>query len=104
MTKINMNIKKFFVEDNVCSPYKLILNRTHNYLVSNGYESTEDRKEADCIVIGTCAAFKSLEDETVSFIEKAAKERKKDSQLVIFGCLPGIDGKKVKRWQQNMTK
>jgi|GEM_PF-1799967 len=91
--------KKFFIEDNVCTPYKLILNRAHNYLTMNGMFVTENRKEADTIIIGTCAAFQSLENTTISFIEKAQEEKKNDAELVIFGCMNGINPTKVKSYK-----
>ena len=91
-------IKKFFIEDNACTPYKLILNRAHNYLLLNGMEATNCRGEADIIIIGTCGAFQSMEEETIRFIEKAKAEKKKDTELIVFGCLPGIHSQRVKSY------
>lgn len=89
-------MRKFYIKDNVCTPYKLMLNRMSNYLTANKLVSTDKLQEADLVIIGTCGAFKSLEDEAVSYMESARKDMKKGAELVAYGCLLGINTERVK--------
>lgn len=91
-------MKKFYIKDNVCTPYKLMLHRMSNYLKANEIVATTELKNADMLIIGTCGAFKSLEDEAVGFIEDAKKNMKEGAELVVYGCLVGIDAPRVRSY------
>ena len=82
----------------MCTPYKLILNRMNNFFTANKMGPTAKQDESDVVVIGTCGAFKSLEDEAVGLIKLAKKEMKSGSELIVFGCLPGINMPRVKSY------
>lgn len=86
-------MKKFYMEDNMCTPYKLILNKANNYLLANGWQSVDSPDEADVQIVGGCAAFHSLEAEALGLIDKA---KKTTAEVVVFGCLPTISPEKVK--------
>ncbi|MBN2452665.1 MAG: radical SAM protein [Candidatus Omnitrophica bacterium] len=94
-------MRSFYIKDNVCTPYKLILNRINNYLMANDMVPTTNQSEADVVIIGTCGAFKSLEDEAVGFIEAARTGMKSGAELVVFGCLPGINMKRIRPFSPN---
>lgn len=96
-------MKTFYIKDNVCTPYKLMLNRMSNYLKANKMFPADKACAADMVIIGTCGAFKSLEDEAVGFIESAKKDMKKGAELVVYGCLLGINVNKVKSYSPNRT-
>jgi ribosomal protein S12 methylthiotransferase len=51
------------------------------------YELTNDIKEADVIIINTCGFIESAKEESINTILEANEERKKDSILVVTGCL-----------------
>lgn len=101
--------QKFFIQDNVCTPYKLILSRAHNYLLANGMQEALSLDQADTVIVGTCAAFKSLRDETVDLIDSGemhrqkSKQNGKDVELVIFGCLPNIEPETTKVYNANQV-
>jgi tRNA A37 methylthiotransferase MiaB len=65
-------------------------NRIHNYLVSNGISFTNNFKEAELIVISTCAVNKEQEDDTIRAIKYHIKRKAKNSKIVLVGCLPAI--------------
>ena len=88
-----MSSKKFFIEDNMCTPYKLLINRTGNYLVANDWTSVDTSKEADVVMIGTCGAFASLEDETLNLCNTHFHD---EAEKIVFGCLPKISPDKTK--------
>ncbi|KAK9906538.1 hypothetical protein WJX75_003709 [Coccomyxa subellipsoidea] len=58
-------------------------------LARNGFTVTEDRVEADCIVVNTCAFVEDAKTESLEAIMEAA-ELKKDGRVqkvVVTGCL-----------------
>lgn len=85
-------MKKYFIKNNVCTPYKLILNKVSGFLTANGWSPVTSQEEADIVIVGTCAAFHSLENESVDFIKDAKQHNK---ELHVFGCLPKISPEKV---------
>lgn len=86
-------MKKFYINDNMCTPYKLILHKVSAFLEANGWQSEEDSKNADTVIVGTCGAFESLEQESYDIYNEHARE---DSHNIIFGCLPRISPDKMK--------
>lgn len=51
------------------------------------YELTDNINEADVIIINTCGFIESAKEESINTIFEANEERKKDSILVVTGCL-----------------
>jgi ribosomal protein S12 methylthiotransferase len=51
------------------------------------YELTNNINEADVIIINTCGFIESAKEESINTIFEANEERKKDSMLVVTGCL-----------------
>jgi ribosomal protein S12 methylthiotransferase RimO len=51
------------------------------------YELTDEINEADVIIINTCGFIESAKEESINTIFEANEERKKDSMLVVTGCL-----------------
>ena len=86
-------MKKYFIRDNVCTPYKLILNRTSNFLTANGWMSVSSADEADVYIVGCCGAFHSLGNEGLGLIKKA---KKTNAEVIVFGCLTTVEPEKVK--------
>ena len=85
-------MKNYFIKDNVCTPYKLILGRVNNYLKANGWQNVASAQEADICLIGCCGAFHSLEDEALGLIADA---KKTGAEINVFGCLVRISPEKV---------
>ena len=85
-------MKKFFIKDNVCTPYKLILSKTENFLTQNGWSKAASADEADVHIVGMCAAFHSLEDEALEFVQDAKKTK---AEVIAYGCLSTISPEKL---------
>ena len=51
------------------------------------YEVTSNVHEADVVIVNTCGFIEAAKEESINAILEAAKERKKDSLLVVSGCL-----------------
>ncbi len=57
--------------------------RMAGVLQHDGYELTANEKEADFIVVNTCSVRKHAEDREISYIVKAAKDKK----VIVAGCM-----------------
>ena len=86
-------MKKYFMKDNVCVPYKLIMSKTNNFLTANGWLSVASADEAEVYIAGCCGAFHSLEGEALDIIREAVETK---AEVVVFGCLVRISPEKIK--------
>jgi len=91
---------KFFIKDNVCVPYKLILSRVNQFLLSNNWENVDDDNDADICIIGVCGAFHSLKKESIKNIQSAQENKIK---IIVFGCLVSIAPKEVQSLSPDIT-
>ncbi|MBF0216024.1 MAG: radical SAM protein [Candidatus Omnitrophica bacterium] len=80
-------MKKYIIKDNVCTPYKLILNRVGRFLDINGWEKVSDKECADVHIVGCCGAFKSLGYEALGLIKEA---KGTGAKVIVFGCLTKV--------------
>jgi len=90
----------YFIKDNVCVPYKLILSRVNSFLNLNNWNLVTDEKNADICIIGTCGAFHSLKDESIKNIKSAQKNKIK---VIVYGCLIKISPEEIKALQPDIT-
>lgn len=66
-------------------------------LVKNGHEITLDEKEADYIIINTCAFINDAKEESINkIIEMGEKRTKKCKGLIVTGCLAQRYEKEIK--------
>jgi len=69
--------------------------RLVDYFKKNEWRISTDFGEADMVLIGTCGFTALNEDKSVKFISIAQKKMRKSAQLIVFGCLPGINGSRL---------
>ncbi|MBI5700826.1 30S ribosomal protein S12 methylthiotransferase RimO [Candidatus Saganbacteria bacterium] len=62
-------------------------------LAELGYEITTIQKEADLIVVNTCAFLKSARKESIETINEAIKNKRRGAKVVVAGCLLEYDKK-----------
>ena len=62
------------------------------YLKVNGWEIIDDLGKADIILLGTCGVSKLREDQSMEYLS-VIKRKNRDSLIIVFGCLPGINEK-----------
>ena len=88
-----MNI---YMEDNLCTVYKLLFNKMHIFFKKNRQVMVTKPSKADIIVIGLCAAFDADEFRSSKIISRMEKLGK---PIYTYGCLikvnPGKIGKKI---------
>ena len=65
------------------------------YFRANGWKLTHCVKDADLIVVATCGFSAHVEDESIRLLSLLDKKRRKDSRLLVVGCLAGINAARV---------
>jgi len=90
----------YYIKDNVCVPYKLILSRVNNFLLSNNWTYVDSENDAEICIIGTCGAFHSLKNESIENIQSA---RKNNTKIIVFGCLVKIAPEEVQSLKPDIT-
>jgi len=86
--------KIFAVNIGGCVERRLDLNKIRNYLIKNNYNLVDKPKDADIIILVTCAALNEVANSTLNIIKNFQKY---DAKLIIGGCLPDIEKKKLSR-------
>lgn len=56
-------------------------------LGERGYILTDSHKDADIIIINTCAFLKTAVEESKTAIKELAADKKRDSKIIVCGCL-----------------
>jgi len=85
-------MKAAYISSTQCTRRSLDANKISRYLIKNGYSITCNPKKADVIILVTCSFRK---EETVYWLKKISYYSKFNSRLIVAGCLPAIDKKKL---------
>jgi len=62
-----------------------------NFLKENGWNITNDLKEADLILFRACGLTEKTAEESLQIIRRVKAEKKENAQFIVWGCLPKID-------------
>jgi len=101
MTRLTNNPLKVFIHRNsVCIRLKLEFNY-EDLFKKNFYKITNKVGDADLILYETCASTHWREDRCVSEIKKLNEKRKKNSKLIICGCMVEINRPRLERLFKN---
>lgn len=72
----------------MCISYLLRLKQMEEYLLRNGWEKTDSTDNADCLLIGACAAF---EPYFGAYADQLRKPLPPGCRVVVYGCLPIVE-------------
>ncbi len=61
------------------------------YLRTNEWDVINDYKKADLILMGTCGFSTVPAEKCLNYLSIACNKKRSDAQLIVFGCLAGID-------------
>jgi len=87
-------MRKVFIYDATpCGRRKLDSKRLSNYFTKNEYIIVKNPKKADIIILNTCAYS---DERTIFSIKKVEDFKKYDADLIVVGCLPGIEEERLK--------
>ena len=88
------NTKKFYITFTGCARRQLDCERIKNYLIANRLELADSPKNADYLFISTCGLTKSHKDMSINRI---LHFKKFNGEIIVCGCLPSMDIKRIKK-------
>jgi tRNA A37 methylthiotransferase MiaB len=88
-------MKKVYIESNGCSVVRHDTQRYSKYFRVNGWKEVKSAKEADLVLLTTCAVVQNTEDSAIEAVKRLKKEIGKDSKLIVGGCLSRINPKRL---------
>jgi len=88
-------MKKYFLYTNGCYLGKVDTGRIELLLNKNGWSRSNTLQGSDIIIFNTCAYSQGKEDDCISTIKKFKKEKGKKTKLIVGGCLPIINKKRM---------
>jgi tRNA A37 methylthiotransferase MiaB len=92
-TKKRPNRKKIYIATTwTCARRKLDARRYSDYFVKNGHILVNDPRKAEIIILVTCADTNSRATEALKEVNKFMNY---PAELIVTGCLPGIDKEKL---------
>ena len=86
-------MKTYFLASAGCPRRAVDSQKIADYLETNNLEYTQDFKQADLIIVSTCAALKSREDLSKTAVSWYQKQKHPNAKIVVAGCL----GKLIRR-------
>lgn len=90
-----MPLKFYLLNENVCIRLMLYGEDVKELLRANNWQETPLIEEADIVLINTCAFMKNAEDRAVHNIQKILRSKRKNQEVVVFGCLPDINPQRL---------
>lgn len=88
-------MKKVYIFTFGCANRYLEAEKYKLFLEKNNYTLTNQPAEADFVIINTCAFRKSEEDTSIDKIKEMQKRIKPGGKIIVGGCLPGINKKRL---------
>ncbi len=85
--------KYFIYAKKFCPRRSLDASKLNRYLLENGLQPVSNPRKADLIFVYTCGGFNYDEERSVSTIEQSLKN--KSAKVVVTGCLPRINPKRL---------
>ena len=84
-------MKTYFLASAGCPRRAVDSQKIADYLEANNLVYTQDFKQADLIVVSTCAALKSREDLSKTAVSWYQKQKHENAKIVVAGCLGKIN-------------
>lgn len=90
-------MKKVYIHStkHPCTENAMNINAIKRWYSSNGWEVISAPAEADIIIVSTCGFSKEQEEYEISVIEKFGREKKDGCELIVTGCLPDINKRRL---------
>lgn len=83
---------KIYMNDNLCTIYKLNFHRLSQYLANNYHQVVDDPKNADAMIAGVCAAFDADENRSIALLVPMTQENK---PTYIIGCMVKVNPERL---------
>ena len=76
---------------NGCPENRIDSARIEQFLVQNGWIITQNLEESNLIIFNACGLTKDTQEGSINIIKKLKKEKNRNSELIVCGCLPRIN-------------
>jgi len=96
-----MNAKKVYVTSKGCFIVQTETNHIAAYLKNNGYELVDNSKEAEAIIITTCAVTGETADANYQAINECIKNRRDGVPVYVVGCYTRIETERLKELESH---
>jgi MiaB/RimO family radical SAM methylthiotransferase len=93
-------MKTYFLASAGCPRRAVDSQKIADYLETNSLEYTQDFKQADLIIVSTCAALKSREDLSKTAVTWYLEQKHRDAKIVVAGCLGKINPEVTKEFEE----
>ncbi len=93
-------MKTYYLASAGCPRRAVDSQKIADYLEANNLKYTQDFKDADLIIVSTCAALKSREDLSKTAITWYQEQKTADSKIVVAGCLGKINPEVKKEFEE----
>jgi MiaB/RimO family radical SAM methylthiotransferase len=93
-------MKTYFLASAGCPRRAVDSQKIADYLETNNLEYTQDFKQADLIIVSTCAALKSREDLSKTAVTWYQEQKHRDAKIVVAGCLGKINPEVKKEFEE----
>ncbi|MGD9134928.1 MAG: MiaB/RimO family radical SAM methylthiotransferase [Desulfobacterales bacterium] len=84
-------MKTYFLASAGCPRRAVDSQKIANYLETNNLVYTQDFKQADLIIVSTCAALQSREDLSKTAVAWYQEQKHQNAKIVVAGCLGKIN-------------
>jgi len=86
---------KIYIKTFGCPLNKFDTNVIEYYILNNGYVLSNYIDHSDVIIVNSCGVKKQTEDKVISYLRKIRNKYGKNKKLILAGCLPRINYKRV---------
>jgi len=83
---------KIYMEENMCTVYKIVFHKMQNILNGIGYENVPSPEGADVCLVGSCAAFNADESRSIEMIGRVIRS---GAPVYVFGCMTSVNPRKI---------
>jgi len=84
-------MKTYYLASAGCPRRAVDSQKIADYLETNNLKYTQEVKQADLIIVSTCAALKSREDLSKTAVTWYQEQKHRDAKIVVAGCLGKIN-------------
>jgi len=74
-----------------------------DYFAKNNFEIINSYQAADLILVNTCAFSQKSENDSMETIKNIERTKRRNAQMIVFGCLPSINSERLKREFNGLT-
>lgn len=71
-------------------------------LLKAGYEVAESLKQADYLVLNTCAFLKAARDESLQYLDTLIKNKQPHAKIILTGCMASKHKKELEPWKSHI--